>query len=288
MPTARNSELKQYDFVVVSNRLPVDRVTAPDGTGSWASSPGGLVTALEPVMRAADGAWVGWAGQPDAEFEPFENDGITIVPVPLTAEDVENYYEGFSNDTLWPLYHDVIASPGYHRIWWESYVEVNQRFADAAAAASAEGATVWVHDYQLQLVPRMLRIARPDLTIGFFNHIPFPPYGIFSQLPWRTQVIEGLLGADVIGFQRVADASNFSRAVRRLTGNPTRGPAIEVSQGTEPTRRVIAKYDPSREAVFAIILFRARERTSESVACVRAKLENMKCCRDEMPRSGRL
>lgn len=244
MPTARNSELKQYDFVVVSNRLPVDRVTAPDGTGSWASSPGGLVTALEPVMRAADGAWVGWAGQPDAEFEPFENDGITIVPVPLTAEDVENYYEGFSNDTLWPLYHDVIASPGYHRIWWESYVEVNQRFADAAAAASAEGATVWVHDYQLQLVPRMLRIARPDLTIGFFNHIPFPPYGIFSQLPWRTQVIEGLLGADVIGFQRVADASNFSRAVRRLTGNPTRGPAIEVSQGTEPTRRVIAKSFP--------------------------------------------
>lgn len=244
MPTARNSELKQYDFVVVSNRLPVDRVTAPDGTGSWASSPGGLVTALEPVMRAADGAWVGWAGQPDAEFEPFENDGITIVPVPLTAEDVENYYEGFSNDTLWPLYHDVIASPGYHRIWWESYVEVNQRFADAAAAASAEGATVWVHDYQLQLVPRMLRIARPDLTIGFFNHIPFPPYGIFSQLPWRTQVIEGLLGADVIGFQRVADASNFSRAVRRLTGNPTRGPAIEVSQGTETTRRVIAKSFP--------------------------------------------
>lgn len=244
MPTARNSELKQYDFVVVSNRLPVDRVTAPDGTGSWASSPGGLVTALEPIMRAADGAWVGWAGQPDAEFEPFENDGITIVPVPLTASDVENYYEGFSNDTLWPLYHDVIASPGYHRIWWESYVEVNQRFADAAAAASAEGATVWVHDYQLQLVPRMLRIARPDLTIGFFNHIPFPPYGIFSQLPWRTQVIEGLLGADVIGFQRVADASNFSRAVRRLTGNPTRGPAIEVSQGTERTRRVIAKSFP--------------------------------------------
>jgi len=244
MPTARNSELKQYDFVVVSNRLPVDRVTAPDGTGSWSSSPGGLVTALEPVMRAADGAWVGWAGQADIEFGTFDSDGITIVPVRLSAEEIENYYEGFSNDTLWPLYHDVIASPSYHRIWWEAYLDVNQRFADAAAAVSADGATVWVHDYQLQLVPRMLRIARPDLTIGFFNHIPFPPYGIFSQLPWRTQVIEGLLGADVIGFQRVADASNFSRAVRRLTGSPTRGPAIEVSQGTEPTRRVIAKSFP--------------------------------------------
>jgi trehalose 6-phosphate synthase len=164
--------------------------------------------------------------------------------VPLSIDDVENYYEGFSNDTLWPLYHDVIATPGYHRVWWDSYVVVNQRFADAAAATSAPGATVWVHDYQLQLVPQMLRTARPDLTIGFFNHIPFPPYGIYSQLPWRTQLVEGLLGADVIGFQRVADASNFSRAVRRLTGSPTRGPAIEVTLGTEPTRTVIAKAFP--------------------------------------------
>ncbi len=244
MPTARSTERRQYDFVVVSNRLPVDRVTEADGSGSWAHSPGGLVTALEPVMREADGVWVGWGGQPDLEFEPFESGGIHIVPVQLSAEEIERYYEGFSNDTLWPLYHDVIAPPSYHRIWWDSYLEVNQRFADAAAGASAEGATVWVHDYQLQLVPRMLRIARPDLTVGFFNHIPFPPYGIFSQLPWRTQVVEGLLGADVIGFQRVADAANFSRAVRRLTSNPTKGPAIDVRHASEPTRRVIAKAFP--------------------------------------------
>ena len=134
------------------------------------------------------------------------------MPVPLTAHEVENFYEGFCNDTIWPLYHDVIAAPGYHRVWWDSYVVVNRRFAETAASVAAEGATVWVHDYQLQLVPKMLRELRPDVTIGFFNHIPFPPYGIFSQLPWRTQVIEGLLGADVIGFQRVADSSNFTRA----------------------------------------------------------------------------
>ncbi len=217
-----------YDFVVVSNRLPVDRIYEADGTMSWAPSPGGLVTALEPVMRQHEGAWIGWGGQPDLEFEPFDSDGIRVVPVPLSAEEIENYYEGFSNDTLWPLYHDVIASPSYHREWWESYVEVNQRFADAAAAASAADAVVWVQDYQLQLVPRMLRELRPDLTIGFFNHIPFPPYGIYSQLPWRTQIIEGLLGADVIGFQRVADASNFQRAVRRLKGYLTKGGLIEV------------------------------------------------------------
>src|ERR1700761_2147900 len=235
-----------YDFVVVSNRLPVDRVVAQNGEASWQHSPGGLVTALEPVMRASKGAWVGWAGQPDLDFEPFSSDGIEIVPVKLTADDVENYYEGFSNDTLWPLYHDVIASPGYHREWWESYVAVNQRFADAAIAIAAQGAVVWVQDYQMQLVPRMLRTARPDLTIGFFNHIPFPPYGIYSQLPWRTQIVEGLLGADVVGFQRVADAANFSRAVRRLTGNVTKYPHIEVPsyEPGGPTRRVLAKAFP--------------------------------------------
>ncbi|HEX4443076.1 MAG TPA: trehalose-6-phosphate synthase [Galbitalea sp.] len=235
-----------YDFVVVSNRLPVDRVVAANGDATWQHSPGGLVTALEPVMRASKGAWVGWAGQPDLEFEPFSSDGIEIIPVPLTASDIENYYEGFSNDTLWPLYHDVIAPPSYHREWWDSYVAVNQRFADAAIAVAAPGAVVWVQDYQLQLVPRMLRLARPDLTIGFFNHIPFPPYGIYSQLPWRTQIVEGLLGADVVGFQRIADASNFSRAVRRLTGFVTRYPHVDVPNYDQSgqTRRVLAKAFP--------------------------------------------
>ncbi len=248
----------RYDFVVVANRLPTDRVIEADGSAYWRDSPGGLVTALEPVMRAKAGAWVGWAGQPDLEFTPFDSDGIRVVPVTLSVEEVENYYEGFSNGTLWPLYHDVIAPPRYHRQWWESYIEVNRRFADAAAAVSAPGAVVWVHDYQLQLVPKMLRKARPDLIIGFFDHIPFPPYGIFSQLPWRTQVIEGLLGADVIGFQRSADAGNFATAVRRLKGYTTKGQTIEVplvdpSEGVRahkpittgaPSRVVIAKAFP--------------------------------------------
>jgi trehalose 6-phosphate synthase len=237
---------ERYSFIVVSNRLPIDHVTEDDGTSGWRASPGGLVTALEPVMRSAGGAWVGWAGQADIELPAFDHEGIRIVPVALTPYDLENYYEGFSNDTLWPLYHDVIAQPGYHRIWWESYVAVNRRFADAAIAVAAQGATVWVQDYQLQLVPRMLRIARPDLTIGFFNHIPFPAYGIYSQLPWRTQIIEGLLGADVVGFQRVADAGNFSRAVRRLLGFSTKSPFIDVpaSAANGPARRVMARAFP--------------------------------------------
>jgi trehalose 6-phosphate synthase/phosphatase len=233
-----------YDMVVVSNRLPVDYVGGEGGDTQWKGSPGGLVTALEPVMRSNDGAWVGWTGVADREFDPFEHGGISIIPVALSADEVEEYYEGFSNDTLWPLYHDVIAPPRFHREWWDAYVRVNRRFAEAAARAAAEGAVVWVQDYQLQLVPRMLRESRPDLVIGFFNHIPFPAYGIYSQLPWRRQVVDGLLGADVIGFQRAADAGNFARAVRRLFGYRTRGTVIEVPDRDGETRHVVARHFP--------------------------------------------
>jgi alpha,alpha-trehalose-phosphate synthase [UDP-forming] len=217
-----------YELVVVANRLPVDIVEEEDGTTSWRRSPGGLVSALEPVMRRADGAWIGWAGSPDVESDPFEADGMHLVPVSLSTEDVADFYEGFSNDTLWPLSHDVISPPEFHRHWWEAYRRVNRRFAEAAAAQAATGAVVWVHDYQLQLVPAMLRELRPDVRIGYFHHIPFPPLEIFAQLPWRRQVVEGLLGADLIGFQRSGDAANFIRVVRRLTDLPTRGQVIGV------------------------------------------------------------
>ncbi len=234
------------EFVVVSNRLPVDR--SDDADEPWRRSPGGLVAALEPVMRHTRGAWVGWPGQPDLTIAPFEFDGLSLIPVDLSAEDVELYYEGFSNDTIWPLYHDVIAAPGYHREWWDAYVRVNRRFAQVAADAAAEGATVWVHDYQLQLVPRLLRTLRPDLVIGYFHHIPFPAYGIYSQLPWRRQILDGLLGADVIGFQRVADAGNFARAVRRQFSYETKAGAITVPADAEAgevtARQAIAKAYP--------------------------------------------
>lgn len=215
-----------YDFVVVANRLPVDFSVRSDGGVDWQRSPGGLVTALEPVMQRNDGAWVGWSGAPDLAHEPFDADQMRLVPVTLSAEEIQRYYEGFANDTLWPLYHDVVATPSYHRAWWDAYRAVNQRFADAAAAQAAEGAVVWVHDYQLQLVPKMLRDQRPDLRIGFFDHIPFPAIELFQQLPWRRQIVEGLLGADLLGFQRGGDASNFIRAVRRLTDYTTRGPIV--------------------------------------------------------------
>jgi trehalose 6-phosphate synthase len=221
----------KYDFMVVSNRLPVDRCTpgerGDDGSG-WRRSPGGLVTALAPMMTKTDGAWVGWHGAPDETVEPFSHGGMDLVPVQLSTDDVELYYEGFSNATLWPLYHDVIAPPEFHRTWWDAYRKVNQRFADAVIQYADKGATVWVQDYQLQLVPRLLRQARPDLRIGFFNHIPFPPPEIFAQLPWRKAIIDGLMGADLVGFQRPSDAGNFMRSARRFLGASVKQQQVHV------------------------------------------------------------
>ena len=225
---SKTSHFGNSDFVVVANRLPVDLERLPDGTTTWKRSPGGLVTALEPLLRRRSGAWVGWPGVVDEEIhvddEPIAEDDLHLYPVRLSGDDVARYYEGFSNATLWPLYHDVIVKPIYHREWWDRYVEVNQRFAEATSRAAARGATVWVQDYQLQLVPQMLRTLRPDLTIGFFLHIPFPPVELFMQLPWRTEIIEGLLGADVVGFHLVGGAQNFLYLSRQLLGaNTSRG-----------------------------------------------------------------
>ncbi len=143
-------------FVVVANRLPLDAETT-EGGQVWRLSPGGLVTALSPVVRARHGTWVGWAGGSGPAPEPFELDGIHLHPVELSAADLENFYEGESNSTIWPLYHDAVEQPVYDRVWRDAYRTVNARFADAAAAVAARNATVWVHDYQLQLVPAMLR-----------------------------------------------------------------------------------------------------------------------------------
>ncbi len=222
----------EANFVVVANRLPVDLERLPDGTQRWKSSPGGLVTALEPFLRLHRGAWVGWPGVPDAEVEPITDGDITLHPVTLSRAEVTDYYEGFSNATLWPLYHDAVATPAFHRHWWNAYAEVNERFAAATAKVAGDGATVWVQDYQLQLVPQLLRGLRPDLRIGFFLHIPFPPVELFMQLPWRTELVSGLLGADLVGFQLPGGAQNFLFLARRLAGmSATKG---AVGMGTRP------------------------------------------------------
>jgi len=201
-------------LVVVANRLPVQL----DEEGQWETSPGGLVSALAPLLKGRGGAWVGWAGVPDVDHGEFQVDGIDQVAVPLSVTEEDDFYHGFCNGTLWPLYHDGVRPPEFHRTWWAAYVAVNRRFAEKAAAVAEPGDVVWVHDYQLQLVPAMLRDLRPDVRIGFFLHIPFPPVELYSRLPWRAPIVEGLLGADMVAFQTRKDAQNFAAAARRYGG----------------------------------------------------------------------
>jgi trehalose 6-phosphate synthase len=232
---ADGEEARRHDLVVVANRLPVQCVD-----GRWTTSPGGLVRAMLGVARSRSGAWVGWPGDtsperpevheaiphiphdsgcPDlasADVNPVE--GVELVPVTLSHDEFHHYYERVSNGALWPLYHDAIRPSVFDAASWNVYRDVNRRFAEAAAASVAHGGTVWVHDYHLHLVPEMLREMRPDVKIGFFLHIPFPPQELFMRLPWREEIIRGLLGADVVGFQRRVAAENFVALAHRLVG----------------------------------------------------------------------
>ncbi|MDQ3480755.1 MAG: trehalose-6-phosphate synthase [Actinomycetota bacterium] len=213
-------------FVVVANRLPVDR----GDDNAWRTSPGGLVTALEPVLRQHEGVWIGWPGGHLQGYGPFEVQGLSVLPIHISDEEVAYYYDGMSNGTLWPLYHDLVAKPSFRREWWDAYVRVNRKFASAAAESAEQNGVAWIQDYQLQLVPAMLRELRPDLRIGFFLHIPFPPMELFLQLPWRDEILKGLLGADIVGFQRPNGASNFARLVRHRLGHKTHRDRIFVGE----------------------------------------------------------
>jgi len=204
-------------LVVVANRMPVRRLQRGK-PGDWETSPGGLVTALSPMLKERGGGWVGWDGSTNRRpTEPFEHENIKIRPIGMSGSEFENFYAGFANKTLWPLYHDSIREPHFHRRWWWPYLQVNERFADATAEVAGAGDLIWVHDYQLQLVPGMVRERLPKSRIGFFLHIPFPPEELFAKIPWRRQILEGMLGADVVGFQTALAAQNFSRAARRFT-----------------------------------------------------------------------
>jgi alpha,alpha-trehalose-phosphate synthase [UDP-forming] len=264
-------------LVVVSNRLPIDVSRDEDGTLAYGRSPGGLVTALDPVLKETGGAWVGWPGAPDFAFDPVEVGGVRSIPVSLSAQEIEEYYEGFSNATLWPLYHDVIEQPEYHREWHEAYRDVNFKFATTAAEAAADGGTVWVHDYQLQLVPAMVKELRPDVRVGFFNHIPFPPEALFAQLPWRREILTGLLGADLIGFQRTQDAGNFRSCVRRLTGLTTRGHHVLVPGPDGSRRDVLSAAFPISIDSAAVDALARQPRVQARAREIRAELGNPDC-----------
>lgn len=233
MIDASNAEAAQV--VAVANRLPVQR-----GESGWELSPGGLVTALRPVMTAHSGAWVGWDGGAEGVPSALPDLRVDLLPVSLSASQVRQYYHGFANASLWPLLHDAIEKPRFERAWWQAYQQVNALFADAAARAldARPGALAWVHDYHLMLVPELIRAKRPDQRIGFFLHVPWTSPDIFARLPWRQEVLLGLLGADVVAFHTGRYRRNFLAACGRLLAE--RGVEVRGSQLLLPDGRVVS------------------------------------------------
>ncbi|MGN6130642.1 MAG: alpha,alpha-trehalose-phosphate synthase (UDP-forming) [Nocardioidaceae bacterium] len=212
-------------LVVVSNRLPVQR----SGT-RWTLSSGGLVTALRPVVGRRPTRWVGWDGGSQSLPTTLPDTEVELAPVSLSRADVRDYYDGFANATLWPLFHDLVGTPTFDRSWWEAYERTNRAFAEAttAAAEDLERPVVWVHDYHLMLVPGLLREAGAA-DVRFFLHIPWPAPELFARLPWREQLLRGLLGADRLSFHTERYRKNFARSCGRILPDEVtvRGNAIE-------------------------------------------------------------
>ncbi|UXP33473.1 bifunctional alpha,alpha-trehalose-phosphate synthase (UDP-forming)/trehalose-phosphatase [Reichenbachiella agarivorans] len=208
--------------IIVSNRLPVKVVKSAEGLDFQATE-GGLATGLGSIYKSGNNLWIGWPGATLTTKEEKKNtteilESQSMVPVFLTDEDLELYYEGFSNETLWPNFHYFNQYSIFDENTWESYKKVNQKFADAVLAECNAQDTIWIHDYQLLLVPELLRKKKPDLKIGFFLHIPFPSYESFRLLPRRRELLLGMLGADFLGFHTYDDTRHFLSSVNRLAG----------------------------------------------------------------------
>ncbi len=200
-------------LVTIANRLPVSK-----DNGGWRTSTGGLVTAMRPIMENTRGVWVGWDGGDEDVPPRVEGLDIDLASLSLSHAEVQGYYHGFANRTLWPLFHDLVEQPVFDRRWWEIYEQVNQRFAERTAEIEVEDQSpiLWVHDYHLMLLPELLREAWPDATILYFLHIPFPPQELFARLPWRERILGGLLGADLVAFHTEPYRDNFMRTVERF------------------------------------------------------------------------
>ncbi|MFN2556577.1 MAG: trehalose-6-phosphate synthase [Nitriliruptorales bacterium] len=207
------SDRVERPIVAVANRLPVSK-----SQGKWRVSMGGLVTALRPVMERQNGLWVGWDG--GEEDVPRRVDGLDIElrSLSLTNAQLQGYYYGLANRSIWPLFHDLVEQPVFERGWWKTYDEVNQAFAETSEDLDFdhEAPLLWVHDYHLMVLPRLLRERHPGSPIAFFLHIPFPPPELFARLPWREEILTGLLGADVVAFHTERYRDNFARSVERL------------------------------------------------------------------------
>ena len=206
--------------IIVSNRLPV-KLIENNGQYSYASSEGGLATGLGSIYQQSGNVWVGWPGMEIQDEQTREKitldlDAKNLKPVFLTQDEINNYYEGFSNEVLWPVFHYMPTYARYQQVYWDYFVKVNEKFRDMVLDIAEPGDVIWIHDYQLLLLPGMIRSVLPDITIGYFQHIPFPSYELYRLIPWRLEILEGVLGADLIGFHTFDDARHLVHSTRRL------------------------------------------------------------------------
>ena len=239
-------------LIVVSNRLPF----ALDSTGEdlWTVTPatGGLVSAIEPVLRERGGTWIGWPGTageiPQAPLtKATRNAGYKVVPVALSETERDEFYYGYSNEVIWPLFHDLQNFCNFEPGYWQAYKQVNERYADAIARSAQPDDFIWVHDYHLMYVAQALRErgASRDLSrLTFFLHIPFPPYDIFSKLPQPQRLLHALLQFDLLGFQTRRDVRNFIQCVRRVMSDAKIVPRRELQLVRFEKREVRAGHFP--------------------------------------------
>ena len=208
--------------IIVSNRLPL-QVTKLDNSFEFSPTSGGLATGMNSVHQGQESLWIGWPGINDEQIDKkswtplkksLKKEGF--FPVSLNNKEIENFYFGLSNKALWPLFHYFIEFSVFNENQWDSYYEVNKKFAESVLTNIQKGDTVWIHDYQLMLCPKMIKDVRPDVTIGFFLHIPFPSFEIFRIFPWREPLLEGILGADLIGFHTYDYERHFLSSVKRI------------------------------------------------------------------------
>ncbi len=266
-----------HRLIVISNRLPV-RLRA--GATGWRAekSSGGLATAMNPILRRGGGVWIGWPGDSDKIGDPARqqildkwktSDGLVAVELP--PETADHFYEGYSNQTLWPLFHHFPSQLTFDPKGWAAYAAASRLFRDAVVSQYREGDLLWVHDYQLMLLPKLLREALPGAAIGFFLHIPFPSSEVFRVLPEREELLEGLLGADLVAFQTYTHLQHFRSSLRRVLGRESSLNEVEAGGRTVKLDALSIGIAPDE---FASVL--AKTETKRHIASLRERYQGRK------------
>ena len=234
---AMRNSAKQGRLVVASNRLPVTLRRSRGGLRAEPSS-GGLVAAMAPAMQRNGGSWIGWPGARlnDGEQIEIADSEYDLRPIPLTPTEVKRFYHGYSNGVLWPLFHSLPERVHFGPRNWPAYQAVNERFAEALLDEAGDEDLIWVHDYHLALAPELIRRRRPTARIGFFLHVPFPPFDVYRILPQYREILRGMLACDFLGFHCPGYVTNFLDCVERLLGARVDRATGEVEHGSHLSR----------------------------------------------------